>query len=99
MSLTFLSASERKQFFFYFNCDALERADKKTRFESWAIARQNGWMNANQIIAAEGQNSVPDGDVFLVNGTMIPLDVAKNKSLTDVAPDAITTEEDSNDEA
>jgi hypothetical protein len=47
--------------------------------EGYAIARQNGWMSANDIRALENQNPIPaeeGGDAYLVNGNMIPITTA-----------------------
>ena len=47
--------------------------------EGYAIARQNGWMSANDIRALENQNPIPadqGGDAYLVNGNMIPITFA-----------------------
>ena len=52
------------------------RGSYKERMEGYAIARQNGWMSANDIRALENQNPIPaedGGDALLVNGNMIPI--------------------------
>ena len=44
--------------------------------EGYAIARNNGWMSANDIRALENQNPIPEedgGNAYLVNGNMISL--------------------------
>ncbi len=38
------------------------RGDYKSRMEGYAIARQNGWMSANDIRALENQNPIPAED-------------------------------------
>ena len=56
--------------------DGLMRGDYKSRMEGYAIARQNGWMSANDIRALENQNPIPadqGGDAYLVNGNMISI--------------------------
>ena len=55
------------------------RGSYKERMEGYAIARQNGWMSANDIRALENQNPIPaeaGGDALLVNGNMVPIIVA-----------------------
>ena len=50
------------------------RGDYKSRMEGYAIARQNGWMSANDIRELENMNPIPDedgGNEYLVNGNMI----------------------------
>ena len=59
--------------------DGLMRGDYKSRMEGYAIARQNGWMSANDIRALENQNPIPadqGGDAYLVNGNMISISAA-----------------------
>ena len=54
--------------------------------EGYAIARQNGWMSANDIRALENQNPIPKeegGDAYLVNGNMIPITTAMKQSADD----------------
>ena len=61
-----------------FNLDGLMRGDYKSRMEGYAIARQNGWMSANEIRELENLNPLSDedgGNVYLVNGNMIPINV------------------------
>ena len=44
--------------------------------EGYAIARQNGWMSANDIRELENLNPLSDGEggnLYLVNGNMIPI--------------------------
>lgn len=50
------------------------RGDFVTRMNGYAIARQNGWMSANEIRALENMNKIPadqGGDLYLLNGNMI----------------------------
>ena len=59
-----------------FNLDGLMRGDYKSRMEGYAIARQNGWMSANDIRELENLNPLSDGEggnLYLVNGNMIPI--------------------------
>ena len=52
------------------------RGDYKSRMEGDAIARQNGWLSANDIRALENMNPIPDeegGNVYMVNGNMVPI--------------------------
>jgi HK97 family phage portal protein len=43
------------------NFGALLRGDMKTRFEAYRIAREGGWMNADDIRELEDRNPLPDG--------------------------------------
>jgi hypothetical protein len=55
---------------------ALLRGELKTRSEAYAIARQNGWMSADDVRGLENMNPLPDGqgEVYLVPANMIPAD-------------------------
>ena len=74
MNRALFSDEEKGRFYVQFNIDGLMRGDYKSRMEGYAIARQNGWMSANDIRALENQNPIPSeegGDAYLVNGNMI----------------------------
>lgn len=71
--------NEKGRFYVQFNLDGLMRGDYKSRMEGYAIARQNGWMSANDIRELENLNPLSDedgGNVYLVNGNMIPISLA-----------------------
>jgi len=57
-----------------FVVDGLLRGDIKSRYEAYQIARQNGWMNADDIRELENMNPLPDGQgqIYLVPLNMIP---------------------------
>jgi hypothetical protein len=55
----------------------LMQGDSAARANYYASGRQNGWLNANEIRAEEGYDEIgSDGDVYLVNGTLKPLEDA-----------------------
>ena len=72
--------------------------DYKSRMEGYAIARQNGWMSANDIRDLENLNPISDeegGNAYLINGNMIPISLttggaskASATSTADTAPAA-----------
>lgn len=71
--------AEKGRFYVQFNLDGLMRGDYKSRMEGYAIARQNGWMSANDIRQLERLNPIPaeqGGDEYLINGNMISISVA-----------------------
>lgn len=71
--------NEKGHFYVQFNIDGLMRGDYKSRMEGYAIARQNGWMSANDIRALENLNPIAQeegGDAYLINGNMIPIGMA-----------------------
>ena len=76
---TLLSAREKQQLFVKFNVEGLLRGDYQSRMEGYAVARQNGWMSANDIRELENLDRIDEvdgGDLYLVNGNMLPLDMA-----------------------
>ena len=73
------SDSEKGRFYVQFNIDGLMRGDYKSRMEGYAIARQNGWMSANDIRELENLNPLSEeegGNAYLINGNMIPINHA-----------------------
>ena len=68
--------SEKNSHFVKFNLDGLLRGDYSKRMNGYALARQNGWMSANDIREMENMNRIPaeeGGDLYLVNGNMTKL--------------------------
>lgn len=76
---TLLSSREKPQIYVKFNLEGLLRGDYKSRMDGYAVARQNGWMSANDIRELENLDRIsPEagGDLYLVNGNMLPLGLA-----------------------
>lgn len=76
-----LLPSEKPSLFIKFNLDGLLRGDYQSRMNGYAVGRQNGWMSANDIRELEDMNRIPaeeGGDLYLVNGNMLPLSQAGN---------------------
>ena len=74
-----LSVDEKKEYFIKFNVDGLLRGDYQSRMNGYAVGRQNGWMSANDIRELENLDRIPEdagGDLYLVNGNMLPLSEA-----------------------
>lgn len=73
---TLLTPRDRPRIFVGFNLEGLLRGDYASRMNGYAVARQNGWMSANDIRALENLDRIPTedgGDLYLVNGNMLPL--------------------------
>lgn len=71
-----LTEKEKPRYYTGFNLDGIQRGDYKSRMEGYAIARQNGWMSANDINRLENRDPIPaeqGGDLYLVNGNMITM--------------------------
>lgn len=76
MQRTLLKPDEKKDMFIRFNVEGLLRGDYKSRMDGYAVARQNGWMSANDIRALESLDRIPEeegGDLYLINGNMTKL--------------------------
>lgn len=74
-----LKPEEKRDYFFKFNVDGLLRGDYESRMNGYAIARQNGWMSANDIRELENLDRIPadlGGDLYLINGNMTRLEDA-----------------------
>jgi HK97 family phage portal protein len=67
-----MTAAERERMFVKFNVDGLLRGDTLSRYQAYAIGRQNGFMSANDIRELEDWNPVEGGDEYLVPLNMIP---------------------------
>ena len=71
-----LLPQEKKDYFIKLNVDGLLRGDYQSRMNGYSVARQNGWMSANDIRELEDMNPIPaedGGDLYLVNGSMTKL--------------------------
>ena len=96
---TLLSPEEKKRYFAKFNVEGLLRGDYASRMNGYATARQNGWMSANDIRELENMDRIPaeeGGDLYLINGNMLPLGNAGAFADTETNDDG--KEEDSDEE-
>lgn len=78
-----LTQLERTVYFPKFSADALLRGDYLSRMQGYALARQNGWMSANDIRDLEDSDSIPTeegGDAYLANGNLRSLKQLMNAS-------------------
>lgn len=76
---TLLSEEEKKKYYVKFNLDGLLCGDYQSRMNGYATARQNGWMSVNDIRELENLDRIPKeegGDLYLINGNMLPLEKA-----------------------
>ena len=74
-----LTEEEKALYFVKFNVEGLLRGDYASRMSGYATARQNGWMSANDIRELENLDRIPPeegGDLYLINGNMLPLEKA-----------------------
>ena len=71
-----LLPDEKGVFFAKFNVNGMLRGDFTSRMNGYAIARQNGWMNVDEIRELEDMNKLPKGmggDRYLCNGNFVDL--------------------------
>ena len=74
-----LTDEERTRYYFEFNADALMRGDAAARGTFYSLARQWGFMSANDIRDLENQPGIgPSGDVYLT-----PINMANAEELVD----------------
>lgn len=76
LSRCLLRSDEKEKYYFKFNVEGLLRGDYASRMNGYAIGRQNGWMSANDIRELENLDKIsPEegGDLYLINGNMLPL--------------------------
>ena len=79
LNKSLIKKEDKNKFFFSFNVEGLLRGDYQSRMQGYAVARQNGWMSANDIRNLENMDLIPaedGGDLLLVNGNMLPLNKA-----------------------
>ncbi|CNI09253.1 phage portal protein%2C HK97 family [Yersinia frederiksenii] len=74
-----LLPSERRDFYIEFNVSSLLRGDQKSRYESYALGRQWGWLSVNDIRRMENLTPIPGGDKYLT-----PLNMVDSKALTGI---------------
>ena len=75
---------DRDTYFVEFLIDGLMRGDLKSRYDSYAIGRNNGWLSANDIRRLENMNPLPpeQGDVYLIPLNMMPAGTASPEPST-----------------
>ena len=75
MSKALLSREDKKQYEIRFNVDGLLRGSHKERYEAYAVGINNGFLCPNDVRRLENMDVIPDGDIFMVQGAMMPLDM------------------------
>jgi len=59
-----------------FNLDALLRGDMEARAKYYSALRNIGVLNGNEIRAKENMNPYDGGEVYMVQGAMVPVNQA-----------------------
>ena len=70
--------SQKGDIFAEFLSAALLRGDAQARNQAFQIARNGGWMSANDIREFENMNPIEGGDVYLIPLNMVPADQVTN---------------------
>ena len=99
LARSLLTGEEKSRLFIKFNLEGLLRGDYQSRMNGYATARQNGWMSANDIRELENLDRIPaeeGGDLYLINGNMLPLKDAGAFAHTSESSDG--KEEDADDQ-
>lgn len=76
LKLTMCTREERTTHYFRHNFNDLLRGDLKSRAEAYSKFVQNGIASPNDCRRKEDENPYEGGDVYLVNGTLRPIDQA-----------------------
>lgn len=68
-----LTPKERKKYYAKFSTNALLRGDTDARKEYYNTGVQNGYLSPNDVRELEDMNPYEGGDIYMVNGNMIPV--------------------------
>ncbi|KQW23123.1 hypothetical protein ASC80_07405 [Afipia sp. Root123D2] len=82
MNVALLTPESRKSFFIEHDLNGLTRGDLAQRYAAYAIGRNNGWLNVDEIRKMENMSKVKGGDTYVVPLNVTALDAAndnKNK--------------------
>lgn len=72
----FLQTEIEQGYYVKFNVDAILRSDIKTRYEAYRVGIQSGFLTPNEARAMEEKEPLEGGDKLLVNGNMMPIEMA-----------------------
>ncbi len=73
LNMQLISTKMQNTLYTRFNLDGFLRGDTLSRYQAYAVARQNGWLNGNDIRELEDQNPIPGGEIYLQPANMVPL--------------------------
>jgi HK97 family phage portal protein len=79
---------DQERYYIEYLVAGLERGDIQSRYQAYAVARQNGWMSANDIRQLENMEPIEGGEVYLVPMNMIPADQVGMSASTEPVPAA-----------
>lgn len=70
MNTQLFNRLDKGKYFTEHKIEGLLRGNTQSRFQAYAVARNWGWLNVNEIRELENMNSVKDGDIYLVPTNM-----------------------------
>jgi HK97 family phage portal protein len=76
LNMQLLGPREAGRISIEFNLDALMRGDSAGRAAFYSALRNTGVLNANEIRSKENLNPYAGGEVYMVQGAMIPVEMA-----------------------
>jgi HK97 family phage portal protein len=92
MNRQLLLPSEKQKYYMEFLIDGLLRGDMESRYRAYAIARNWGWMSANDVCELENRNSIGDqGDIYMAPANMVPADEFEKQILKPPQSQPVTT--------
>lgn len=98
ISQNLMLPDERKRYFAEHLVDGLLRGDIKTRYESYTLGRNGGWLSVNDIRELENMNPVDGGDTYLEPLNMVPLGSQDQENQDDENDGGEDDQEDQEDE-
>lgn len=86
-NMKLFTEKEKKNTFVKFNMNGLLRGDLQARAAFYTAMRNIGGMNGNEIRSNEDQNSYEGGDIYTVQGALVPVDQLREFYATKLAPE------------
>jgi HK97 family phage portal protein len=86
MNVALLTPESRKSFFIEHDLNGLTRGSLAERYAAYAVGRNNGWLNVDEIRKMENMSKVKGGDTYVVPLNVTSLAAANdNKNKIDEA--------------
>jgi HK97 family phage portal protein len=76
LNMQLFGPREGRTWYAEFNMDAMLRGDMEARGKYYSALRNIGVLNGNEIRAKENMNPYDGGEVYMVQGAMVPVDMA-----------------------
>lgn len=73
ISLQLFSSKERNKHYAEFATEGMLRGDTKSRYESYRVAIQSGWLSINEVRSLENMSPVQGGDEHYLQMQMVPI--------------------------